>query len=370
MHRRALLTSLPAAALLARSPMIPGVAGAATVAAGQPATIGIMGGEIDGTFMRVATDLTSVLNSDTLRVVPIVGKGSLQNLGDLLHLPGVDLALIAADVLAYAQATHLYPNEIGKVQYICKLYDNDVHVCTRPEIQALTELQGKPVNIDVEGAGTNLTARAIFRTLGIAPDLRTEEPTIAQERLRRGEIAANVYAAGKPVRLFATQPADTGLHFVSIPSNPELEKTYLPGGEFTHADYPTLIQGNQTVETVGVGVALAVFAWPPGSVRYRNLVTFVDNFFSRFPELLKPPHHPKWHDVNLVAAQPGWVRFQPATAWLTAHRPGGTGAPEATEAKMQTEFDQFLTRRGVPHLTAAQREATWQYFQQQRLQGR
>lgn len=48
-----------------------------------PATIGIMGGEIDGTFMRVATDLTSVLNSDTLRVVPIVGKGSVQNMGDL-----------------------------------------------------------------------------------------------------------------------------------------------------------------------------------------------------------------------------------------------------------------------------------------------
>jgi hypothetical protein len=37
---------------------------------------------------------------------------------------------------------------------------------------------------------------------------------------------------------------------------------------------------------------------------------------------------------------------------------------------MQTDFDQFLAQRGVPHLTPAQREATWQYFQRQRIQER
>src|SRR5580700_7861007 len=211
MQRRTLLSALPAVALAAG-------ARPALAAMGQPVTIGIMGGEIDGTFMRVATDLTSVLNSNEMRIVPVVGKGSLQNIGDLLHLPGVDLALVAADALTYAQTAHLYPGDLGKIQYICKLYENDVHVCARPEIQTLSDLQGKPVNIDVEGAGTNLTARAVFRTLGITPVFRTEEPTIGQDRLRHGEIAANVYAAGKPVRLFATQPADTGLHFVAIPS--------------------------------------------------------------------------------------------------------------------------------------------------------
>jgi TRAP transporter TAXI family solute receptor len=362
MHRRTLLSALPAAALM----MGPRLGAAASA---QPATIGIMGGEIDGTFMRIATDLTSVLNSESLRIIPIVGKGSLQNLGDLLHLPGVDLALVASDVLAYAQAAQLYPGKLSKVQYICKLYDNDVHVCARPEIKELADLQGKPVNIDVEGSGTNLTARAIFKTLGIAPDLRAEEPTIAQDKLRRGQIAASVYLGGKPIRLFTTQPADTGLHFVAVSSNPELEKTYLPGGQFTHADYPTLIPDGETVETVGVGVALAVFGWAPGTVRYRNLVAFIDTFFTRFPELLKPPHHPKWHDVNLGAAQPGWVRFPPAAAWLAQHRPATDAPPETEDAKMRADFDQFMTQPGAAHLTRAQREATWQYFRQQRLQG-
>ena len=264
MHRRFVLSALPAAALIAG-------ARPSGAAVRRPATVGIMGGEIDGTFMRIATDLTSVLNSDQLRVVPIVGKGSLQNLGDLFHLPGADAALVAADALAYAQATRLYSDDINKVQYICKLYDNDVHVCARPEIQVLSDLQGKPVNIDVEGAGTNLTARAIFKALGIAPDFQTEEAAMAQDQLRHGEIAANIYAGGKPIHLFVTQPADTGLHFIAIPSNPELEKTYLPGGQFTHADYPTLVPADQSVETLGVGVTLAVFGRRPGTTRYRSL---------------------------------------------------------------------------------------------------
>jgi TRAP transporter TAXI family solute receptor len=360
MHRRSLLSALSATPLLLGSRAF----GAVPT---QPFTIGIMGGEIDGTFMRITTDLTSVLNSNEMRIIPVVGKGSLQNIGDLLHLPGVDLAMVAADALTYAQANNLYPGDLQKVRYICKLYDNDVHVCAGPDIKTLADLQGKPVNIDVEGAGTNLSARAIFKILGITPDFQTNEPTIAQDKLRRGQIAANVYLGGKPIRLFATAPAGTGLHFVPVPSNEALEKVYLPGGQLTHTEYPTLVPEGDVVETIGVGVTLANFGWAPGSVRYRNLVTFVDAFFTKFPELLKPPHHPAWHNVNLYAEQPGWVRFPPAEAWLVAHRAGA--GQEAIDPKMRAQFDAFLTQRGVQGLTPAQREATWAYFQQLRAQG-
>jgi TRAP transporter TAXI family solute receptor len=362
MHRRTCLSALPAAAFAARS----GLAATGPATVQSPATIGIMGGEIDGTFMRITTDLTSVLNSDEMRIVPIVGKGSLQNIGDLLHLPGVDLAMVASDALTYAQTNHMHPADLGKVQYICKLYDNDMHVCARPEIQSLADLQGKPINIDVEGAGTNLTSRAVFKILGITPEFHSEEPGVGQEKLRRGHIAANIYLGGKPIRLFANAPANTGLHFIPVPSNEALEKVDLPGGQLTHAEYPTLVPEGDSVETIGVGVTLAVYGWPSGSARYRNLVAFVDQFFTKFPSLLKPPHHPAWHNVNLAAAQPGWVRFAPADAWLKAHRPV-VETPAVANAKMQAEFDAYLTQRGV-HLSPTQREATWKYFQTQRTQ--
>ena len=122
---------------------------------------------------------------------------------------------------------------------------------------------------------------------------------------------------------------------------------YLPGGQLTHADYPTLVPEGSSVTTIGVGVTLAAFGWQPGSTRYRNLVAFVDAFFSNFPALLKPPHHPAWHNVNLEAAQPGWVRFPPAEVWLQAHRPGAA-APLADNAKAQAAFDAFLIQHGVP----------------------
>ncbi|HYZ20765.1 MAG TPA: TAXI family TRAP transporter solute-binding subunit [Rhodopila sp.] len=353
MRRRSLLCSAPLVALLA----------AVRASAEGPATIGIMGGEIDGTFMRVATDLTSVINDDRIRVVPIVGKGSLQNLGDLLHLKGVDLALIASDALSYAQRNNLHPGELSKIAYICKLYENDVHVCARPEITSINELDGKPVNIDVDGAGTNLTARAVFQALGIKPDFRTEEPTIGQARLHRGEIAANVYVAGRPVRLFVNTPAGTGLHFLEVPINAELQQTYVPGGQLTSADYPNLVPAGEAVNTIGVGVTMAVFNWAPNTDRYRNLVAFVDAFFSRFPELLKPPHHPTWHHVNLAAAQPGWVRFKPAADWLAQRQQNATVASMSGPDRAQ--FEAFLAKHGGTRLTAADRDATWQYLQEQ-----
>ena len=257
MHRRPLLSALPAAAFAAG--LNPALA-----AVGQPVTIGIMGGEIDGTFMRVATDLSSVLNSNDMRIVPIVGKGSLQNIGDLLHLPGVDLALVAADALTYAQTAHLYPGELEKIQYICKLFRM---TCTSA-LARNTEFVGSARKACQYRRGWRRhqpDCTGGLEDVGIAPDLRTDEPGIGQEKLNRGEIAANIYAAGKPVRLFATAPAGTGLHFIPIPSNQEIEKVYVPGGLLTHAEYPTLVPEDAPVETVGVGVTLAVFGWQPGT---------------------------------------------------------------------------------------------------------
>src|SRR4051812_29909710 len=105
MHRRRFLSAASVAVVSAAT------RATAAAAALTPATIGIMGGEIDGTF---ATDLTSVLNSDALRVVPIIGKGSVQSIDDLLHLPGVDLAMVASDALDYARRANLYLGELSK----------------------------------------------------------------------------------------------------------------------------------------------------------------------------------------------------------------------------------------------------------------
>ena len=332
------------ATLLSGSAALPALAAAPRTQAASPAVpgnpipIGLMTGEIAGTFIQVGNDIAEVVDGPDMRILPIIGKGSLQNLLDLVDVRGVDLAFAAADTLTYAAKAH--PDLPGRIQYICKLYDNEVHVLAGPDITRIEDLRDKVVNIDVVGSGTAVTSAVLFRALDIPARFVNNTPTKGLEMLKAGQVAAITYAAGKPARLF-TQPLPAGLHLLPIALNDELAKSYLPGS-FLHEDYPGLVPPQASIDTIAVGVALACFGWPPATERYRNLNRFVELFFSKFPELLKPPHHPKWKDVNLASQIPGWRRFQPVASLLAA-------------AQSSEEFSRFLDTRHND-LTAAQRQ--------------
>jgi len=277
-------------------------------------TVGVISGGPDGTYVRIAADLAAVLDDgDALRVLPILGKGSLQNLADILVLRGVDIGIVQSDVLAFARRERLLPGVDSLIQYIAKLYDEEVHVLARPEIARIEDLAGKPVNVDVRGSGTAMTAALLFDALGVAVSARNDPQDTALDRLRRGEIAALVYVAGKPARLFGGIPAGSGLKLLPVPAGPALLETYLPA-EFRRADYPTLVPEDGTVETIAVGAVMAVYAWPPGTERHRKVARFVEAFGAKFPAFLQPPRHPKWREVNLAAQVPGWTRFVPTAA--------------------------------------------------------
>jgi TRAP-type uncharacterized transport system substrate-binding protein len=181
-----------------------------------------------------------------------------------------------------------------------------------PGVQRLEDLAGKPVNIDLRGSGTAMTGALLFEDLGIQIQPRHETQGEALERLKRGEIAALVYVAGKPARLFSGLPAELGLRLLPVPAMPALLETYLPA-TFAPADYPGLVVG-EPVDTLAVGAVMAVYAWQPGTERHRKVARFVEGFFAKFPSFLQPPRHPKWREVNLAAQVPGWTRFGPAAA--------------------------------------------------------
>ena len=57
-------------------------------------TVTLITGTIGGTYVQFGADLASVLDEgDQIRVLPIVGRGSVQSIADILFLKGVDLAL-------------------------------------------------------------------------------------------------------------------------------------------------------------------------------------------------------------------------------------------------------------------------------------
>jgi TRAP transporter TAXI family solute receptor len=326
-------------------------------------TVGIITGSITGTYSRIATDLSAVLDKgNELRILPIIGKGSVQNITDILYLRGVDVGIVQSDVLRFVSENGTYPDIGNRIAYITKLYNEEIHVLARAEVKSLEDLRGKKVNFANEGSGTYMTASVVFGKLGIEVEITTFDYELALEKLKKGEIDALFYVAGKPAPIFTTIKPEDGLHLLSVELTPALAETYLPG-EFSASDYPGLVPPNSEVKTISVGAVMAVFNWRKGNGRYFKLKRFVEAFFSQFDEFLKEPRHPKWQEVNLAAEVPGWRRFEPARTWLAAHE------TEAADQQV-SEFKTFLsTSSGAAALSVEDQEELFKRFLEWRAAG-
>jgi uncharacterized protein len=352
----ALLCILLAAPALAQQPQD-------LIVRANQGTVGVITGMEGGTYARTAADLT-ILDNDTLRVLPVLGKGSLQNLSDILYLKGIDIGFVQADALTYAKRHNMFPNLAQGIQYIAKLYNEEVHVLARKDIKDLKDLNGKRVNVDVVGSGSAMTAEILLSQLGVDAKVEHAKQVTGVEELKHGEIAAIIHVGGAPIPLFADLSADTGIHFLPVAIDQALlSQTYLPA-EFTHQEYPLLVPDGASVPTIAVGDVMAVFAWPPHTARYKKVARFVDAFFSRFDEFQKPPRHPKWREVNLAAQVPGWTRFAPAQEWLDQRT-----KTVALSNNLQNDFNRFIAvKLSNREITSTERVLLFKEFLQWRGQ--
>jgi uncharacterized protein len=277
-------------------------------------TVTIVSGGINGTYLRLASDLSTVLDDGkNLRILPMIGKGSVQNTKDVLFLKGVDLGLVSADSLEALRRE----GQIGadkQLTYIARLTNDEMHVITTRDITDVRQLASRKVNFDVVGSGSYFSSTVVFEKLGIQVEPTGFEQADAYEKLKKGEIAASVFWGGKPVRGLSSFENDGRFHLLAVPFDPKLGDTYLPA-QLTKEDYPNLITGDG-IETVAVGTLLVSYNWRENTRRYKKVAKFVDAFFGKFDQLLVPPRHPKWNEVNIGATVPGWRRFKAAQEWL------------------------------------------------------
>lgn len=328
-------------------------------------TIGMVSGGMGGTYIRIASDLQAVLDgTDELRVLPIVGKGSVQNITDLLYLRGIDVAIVQSDVLAYLKRTNAIPDIENRVAYITKLYNEEFHLVARRDITDIRQLAGKTVNFGPEGSGTAMTAQVVFDSLGLKV-MRANEPyQDALQKVKSGEIDAMVYVAGKPASIFSNLAEADGLHIVPVPYDRELQDAYLPAS-ITSADYAGLVGAGGSTDTVAVGAVMAVFNWKERTGRYYSTRAFVNAFMDNFPKLLEEPRHAKWAEVNLAAELPGWQRYAVAEEWLKNNPNQPVSAASRQEQRMAelvNAFEQFLKSR--PEAATLAEEDREQLFNQ------
>jgi hypothetical protein len=258
-----------------------------------------------------------------------------------MFLRGTDIGIVQMDAREGLKAEGLQDEAINRLRYITRLYNEEVHVLASREISDIRQLEGKKVNIDKPGSGTNLTARLIFEKLGVKPEFTTFDQASSYEHLRSGAIQCAIYVAGRPVRAISEFQAEGAFHLLPIPFEGEIAESYFPA-RFTPGDYPRLVTSGHDVNTIAVGSILAVFNWPERSARFKRVERFINVFFSRFNDFLQPGRHPKWKEVSLTADVPGWIRNSAAQDWINAAAKGGY----ATTASVDT-FREFLMGRGL-----------------------
>jgi TRAP-type uncharacterized transport system substrate-binding protein len=356
-------------AVLATFGLPPSAAAQSAVDRANRGAVELMIDDSDAMSLRIAQDLAAIIDDgSTRRVVPVVGKGSMQNLIDLKTLRGMDIAIVQTDVLDYARAQRVPPS-VDSLTYIAKLYNEEFHLLAGADVKSVNDLAGKKVNLGPQGGGTQVTGARVFEFLGIGIEAVSFDHRLALEKLAAGEISAMAYVGAKPLALFNGPRASQGLHFLAIPLNSRIISSYVPT-RLTSDDYAGLIASGETVDTVAVGTVMMVTNLAPDSERYRNVGNFIETFFTQFSKLQEAPHHPKWREVNLASELPGWRRFPSADAWLKRN----VSAPSTlSDQQMRDIFVKFLEERarvsGQP-MTAQQKQELFDQFKRWQTQTR
>ena len=201
------------------------------------------------------SDMARVLDEDQtpLRVLPVLGRGPVRNVVDILYLKAIDMGAVTADVPEFYRLQYHIPDIASRLRYIAKLYNNELHVVAPTSIKSIYDLQGKRI-VSSTDVGF-YAAKVIFTRLGMNAtfDYRTDDGRAVQ-KIIDGEADAYIGSTGKIFGLLrAVKNEDRRLHLVPIPYDKRLQDMYLPA-TLSSDDYPNLLEPGETIDTVATSV--------------------------------------------------------------------------------------------------------------------
>src|SRR5712664_1312719 len=179
-------------------------------------TVSIVAGSPEETYLDITHDLAVLLNDDNLRILPIVGMGGAQNIRDVLYLKGVDIGITSTQMLRYFASTGELSTALDqRLNYIARLFPEEMHVVAGRNIKSLEDLNGKKVNFSEPGSSTQLAARDVFGLLSVSVEEVNMSQADALAAVKKGEIAATVVISGKPAEVLSRISASDNLHLVA-----------------------------------------------------------------------------------------------------------------------------------------------------------
>src|ERR1700756_1828975 len=174
-------------------------------------------GTSGGPCCQIGPDPASgVDEGNNLRVLPIVGRGSVQSVADILFLQGVDIGIVRADTLDYLERKGFAKDIKKQFTYVTKLYNEEMQIIAPKSINSLRDLEGKTVSVDLPNGSTFVTVLTVADRLGMKANWVYIEQRIAMEKLRKGEIDAAIVVGGKPYKSVSNFGNARRFHLVKV----------------------------------------------------------------------------------------------------------------------------------------------------------
>jgi len=272
----------------------------------EAVTLGIVTGGPKGTYYQFGLNLEKLADQNGIQLTVANSNGSVENVFAVYKRPHTQMGIVQSDVLAFVAKVQTDPvlKKIAKkIKMIFPLYNEEVHLLGRNDINDFDGLEGKRVAIGQEGSGTYLTAKLLFEVSDIKPaEMLTLAADEALPRLKAGEIDALFYVAGYPVKLFTEQvTVEDGLALIPIENKSITEfypKTEIPANTYAWQ--------METVPLVAVKSVLVSYDFRMANCQ--NVGNFA-NIIENNIDWLRENGHPKWNSVDLEYPLKGWEQY-------------------------------------------------------------
>jgi TRAP-type uncharacterized transport system substrate-binding protein len=280
----------------------------------EPLTIGMLAS--GPSELQIAAGLARSLDHEnSIRILPIVGKGPVQSLTDLLDIRGVDVALLPADTLDFVKRNGLMKEGDTKVAQLVKLYPLDIHVLVRGDIKSLEDLASRTVATGSVASDDYAASRLLLSDLAPQPRIMELDTDDAVQAVIDGKADAAVLVGRRPLAELKSIKPESGLHLLSFSAPGDLAEVYSPA-LLTARDYPNLVAADTPVETVSTSLVMAVFDWKSSTAQYTKLRRLTEALFASIDE--GTADAPDATGLNLAASVPGWRRHGAAEEVLAA----------------------------------------------------
>lgn len=287
------------------------------VFAAQP--LGMVTGPKTGTYFAFGRQIAQEAKKSGVEVSVKSSHGSIDNIKRINSTENAVLGIVQSDVMGFLSRSKSTDSlrMANNLRLVFPLYNEEVHVLARREINSFAELQGKKVAIGEEGSGNMITAVNLFAMMDIKP-AESKKISSAQGVLAvlKGELDALVFVGGKPVRLFKNledlaQPENRQyapmldkVHFLPL-NDPRMLAEYKQAS-LTREDYAFIEEDVPTIAVQALMVSYD-FSKAKKTAQCDRLAALAKTIRSDLPDL-KKAGHPKWKEVNLDADAGAWKK--------------------------------------------------------------